>query len=92
MDRASVRAHLEVLKERFADLLADAEIRDSLGTDYAFRFFVAQATWSDVVARLASELDYDSFKREVGRHKGRSGAACEDALHDVWSVMHHLQK
>ena len=45
-----------------------------------------------VVAELAEETDYDNFKSEVGRHQGKSGAACEHALHDVWSVMNRLQK
>lgn len=91
MVRARVRAHLEALRERFPDLLEAAEMHDSLGTDYAYRCFVSKATWSDVVARLAAELDYDNFKTEVRRHQGRAGAAYEDALHDVCSVMHRLQ-
>jgi len=44
------------------------------------------------VAELAEETDYDNFKSEVARHRGKTGAAYEHALHDVWSVMNRLQK
>jgi hypothetical protein len=45
-----------------------------------------------VLAGLAEEIDYDNFKSEVARHQGRAGAAYECSLHEVWSVMHGLQK
>lgn len=45
-----------------------------------------------VLAGLAEETDYDNFKSEVARHQGKSGAAYEHSLHDVWSVMHKLQE
>ena len=31
-------------------------------------------------------------KSEVAHHQGKTGAAYEHSLHDVWSVMHKLQK
>ena len=92
MVRARVRAHLENLKERFADLLGQCEIHQFAGTDYAFRIFVAKPVWSQVLAGLAEETDYDNFKSEVARHQGKAGAAYEDSLHEVWSVMYKLQK
>ena len=45
-----------------------------------------------MVAALAEETDYDNFKDEVARQKGKAGAAYEHSLHEVWSVMHRLQK
>jgi len=92
MVRARVRAHLKALRKRFAILLQDCEIQEFTGTDYAFRIFVAKPVWSQVLAGLAEETDYDNFKSEVARHQGRSGAAYEGSLHDVWSVMYKLQK
>lgn len=92
MVRARVRNHLEALRKRFADLLGDCEIQESTSADYAYRFFVEKAVWVQVVAELANETDYDNFKSEVASHQGRSGAAYEHSLHDVWSVMHKLQK
>ena len=92
MVRARLRSHLEALKDRFSDLLADCEIMESAGTDYAFRIFVSKTIWSEVVAGLTEEMDYDNFKSKVAQHQGRAGADYEHSLHEVWSVMHRLQK
>ncbi|MGH7144253.1 MAG: hypothetical protein ACREJ2_09050 [Planctomycetota bacterium] len=92
MVRARVRAHLESLKKRFGSLLGPCEIQEFPGTDYAFRIFVAKPAWSQVLAGLAEETDYDNFKSEVARYQGKAGAAYEHSLHDVWSVMYKLQK
>ena len=45
-----------------------------------------------MIAGLAEETDYDNFKSEVAHHQGKVGAAYEHSLHEVWSVMHKLQK
>ena len=92
MVRARVRGHLEALKKRFPDLLRQCEIQEFAGTDYAFRVFVDKPVWSQVLSGLAEETDYDNFKSEVARHQGRAGAAYERSQHEVWSVMHRLQK
>ena len=89
--RARVRWHLEVLKERFPDVLGQCDILEFAGTDYAFRIFIPKRVWSQVLSGLADETDYDNFKSEVGR-QGRGAAAYERSLHDVWSVMHRLQE
>jgi hypothetical protein len=91
MVRARVRGHLEALQRRFPDLLGTSEIQHSTTADYAFRLFVDKQAWRDMVAALADETDYDNFKSEVARHQGRRGAAYEESLHDVWSVMNRLQ-
>ena len=92
MVRARVREHLDALKKRFPDLLGQCEIQKSAGTDYAYRLFVQKSAWVQVVAGLAEETDYDNFKSEVARHQGRAWAGYERSLHEVWSVMHKLQK
>lgn len=92
MVRARVRSHLEKLKERFVDLLADCDIMEFAGTDYAFRIFVPKSAWQQVLVGLAEEMDYDNFKSEVARFQGENGADYEHSLHDVWSVMNKLQK
>jgi hypothetical protein len=92
MIRARVRGHLEALKKRFPDLLGQCDIQEFAGTDYAFRIFVVKMVWSQMLSGLAEETDYDNFKSEVARHQGRVGAAYERSLHEVWSVMHRLQK
>ena len=92
MVRARLRGHLEALKKRFPELLGEYEIQESAGTDYAFRLFVPKSAWTQVVAGLAEETEYDNFKSEVARHQGHGGAPYRHALHDVWSVMNRLQK
>lgn len=92
MVRARLRVHLEALKECFPQLLGECEIQESSGTDYAYRLFVQKSSWTQVLASLAEQTDYDNFKSEVARHQGESGADYEHSLHDVWSVMHRLQK
>ncbi|MFI5458761.1 MAG: hypothetical protein ACHRXM_25315 [Isosphaerales bacterium] len=51
-----------------------------------------KSAWTQVLAGLGEETDYDNFKSEVARHQGQSGAAYERSLHEVWSVMNRLQK
>lgn len=92
MVRCRLRQHMESLKERFPDLLANCEIKEFSGADYAFRIFVDKQVWSQVLFRLNDEVDYDNFKSEVARFQGRDGTAYEDSLHEVWSVMYSLQE
>lgn len=92
MVRARVRAHLDALKARYPDPLGACEIQASSHTDYAYRLFVSKNDWAQVMSRLTLDTDYGNFKSEVHRHQGRAGAPYEHALHDVWSVMHALQK
>lgn len=92
MVRARVRSHLEALKANFSDLLADCEIKEFAGTDYAYRIFVPKSIWAQVMVGLTEEMDYDNFKSKVARHQGSAGADYEHSLHEVWSVMNRLQK
>jgi hypothetical protein len=92
MIRARLRSHLDALLKRFPDLFGETEIQTFAGTDYAFRVFVAKPVWSNVLAALAEETDYDNFKSEVARHLGKDGMAYEKSLHDVWDVMYGLQR
>lgn len=92
MVRARLHPHLEALKTRFPDLLGGCDIKQFPGTDYAFRIFVEKPVWTQVMAGISDELDYDNFKSEVARFQGRQGANYEHSLHEVWSVMYRLQK
>ena len=92
MIRARLRPHLDALLKRFPDLFGDIEIQKFAGTDYAFRVFVAKPVWSNLLAALAEETDYDNFKAEVAHHLGKDGMAYEKSLHDVWDVMYGLQR
>jgi hypothetical protein len=92
MVRARLGSHLDALLKRFSDRLDGIEIQTFPGTDYAFRIFVAKPVWSDVLAALAAETDYDNFKAEVASHQGNDGKAYGKSLHDVWEVMYGLQQ
>ena len=89
--RARVNAHLADLAARFPNLLNRRAIKESTDTDYRFRLIVDKMVWSQVMAQLATETDYDSFKTAVGREAGVSGRAYLDALHEVWAVTCKLQ-
>jgi hypothetical protein len=89
MVRARVRRHLEALKGRFSELVGACEIHQFSG-DYAFRIFVDKPIWSQVLAGLSEEVDYDNFKSEVARFQ--SSDEYEQSLHDVWEVMRRLQR
>jgi len=91
MVRARVRSHLEALKDRFTDLLANCDIKEFAGADYAFRIFVDKAVWSQVLVGLNEEMDYDNFKSKVAHHQGQAGDHYERSLHNVWSEMNKLQ-
>lgn len=92
MVRARLRSHLEALKQRFPDSFQGCEIREFPGSDYAFRIFVNKSAWSHVLSGLADETDYDNFKSAVSQYQGTKGANYIHSLHEVWSVMHRLQR
>jgi len=92
MVRARVRDHLEALQKRFPNLIGECEIQEYAEMVYAFRIFVDKPVWSQVLAGLAEETDYDNFKSEVARHQGPAGADYKQSLREVWSVMNKLQK
>lgn len=92
MVRTRVRDHLEALKDHFPHLLGECEIQESASTDYAYRLFVQKSVWSQVLASLAEETDYDNFKSAVARHQNNFDNEYEKSLHNVWSVMYRLQK
>ena len=92
MVRTRLRSHLTALQDRFPEFIGACEIKEFVGTDYAFRLFVPKSVWKQVLAALAEETDYDNFKSEVARHQGKAGAAYEHSLHEVWKVMNRLQK
>lgn len=92
MVRARLREHLTALQQRFPELLADSEIREFAGSDYAYRIFVPKAVWSQVLVGLNDELDYDNFKSKAAEFLGAAGDDYLRKLHEVWSVMSRLQK
>jgi hypothetical protein len=91
MVRARVRDHLEALARRYPGWMGGREIEESTGTDYAYRVFVPKTIWTDVLAALSEDVDYDNFKSATARHQP-SGSEYEHALHAVWAVMNRIQR
>jgi hypothetical protein len=91
MIRARRKEHLDNLKQRFPSL-ASAEIRESPNNDYRYRFIIAKSLWLQVVEALAAEQTWSNFKHEAASHLGRSESEYVNALHEVWSVMHGIQR
>lgn len=89
MIRARVREDLVKLADRVGlPELVDA-IRDDIGTDYAYRFFVARDVWIEYLLAAGQALNYGNFKNAAlaGQHGGGRSAA----YHDVWAVMKRWQ-
>ncbi len=91
MVRARVKSHIEALQERFGEL-GDAELIETLNSDYRFRIIVDKTAWMEAVGRMIAEQDYTNFKNAADSVQGRAGTAYIRALHRVWDVMYELQK
>lgn len=92
MIRGRLRDHLERLKARCAPRLDASDIAESRDADYRYRMFVSKEAWQAIASELAGEVDYDNFKSAVAQYQGAAGQAYDEALHDVWGVMHGLQR
>ncbi|MBT4692212.1 MAG: hypothetical protein HOB73_02590 [Planctomycetaceae bacterium] len=92
MVRARLQGHLEGLKLRFPEELANLEIVETQETDYRYRLFADKTVWARVLQLLGDELDYDNFKSKVARNLDGVGDEYEQSLHDVWDIMQRLQR
>ncbi len=66
------------------------EIEEWARADYRYRFICGEADVAQVMACLASTLDYDNFKSKIGRTPDQKSKL--DAYHEIWSVMAELQR
>src|SRR5262245_28238814 len=82
--RARLREDLEALREQIPALRVYSD-RDA---DYRWRALVTRAEWVAAVAELATELDYDNFKRAVAERQGRDR---QRLYHRVWATLRELQ-
>jgi hypothetical protein len=90
MIRARRSSHLRNLQRRFPTL-ANAEIVSLPNRDYRYRLIVPKEAWVRVIAELAQEQEWSNFKAETARYQSAEPEYV-GALHDVWSVMYHLQE
>lgn len=88
--RARDRRHLELLIADFEEF-ADAEIIDTPNADYACRIICDKQAWAAVLNRLVMNLDYENFKNHAHENEGRTGAAFNDILPEVWSITRRMQ-
>jgi len=89
MIRARSKAHLQRLQLRFP-AIGDTEIITTPNTDYRYRIVVPKSAWANTIAELATEQTWSNFKNEVARFGGRN--EYEQALHEIWLIMHRLQR
>ncbi|MGB7212584.1 MAG: hypothetical protein WBC97_08145 [Gemmatimonadales bacterium] len=62
---------------------------ESLDTDYRWRAQVPALELGVLMAELITHINYDNFKRAVGRRLGPGRAVL---YHEVWDVLKDLQK
>ncbi len=91
MVRARLREHLCGLQERFPDL-AGAEIIITPHRDYRYRLVVPKRVWASILFELTLEQEWSNFKDEAEAYQGERGAEYVHALHQIWYVMHGLQR
>ena len=72
--------------------MADSEIVTMPNRDYRYRLIVPKQAWVRILAELAEEQDWSNFKNEVAVYQGKGGASYARALHDIWEIMHRLQR
>jgi hypothetical protein len=90
MIRARCREHLCALQQRFT-ALADFNVQDTPGRDYAHRLILPKRVWAGVLSELATEQEWSNFKDEVAEFQGQAGRKYVRALHDVWTRMARFQ-
>jgi hypothetical protein len=91
MIRARSKPHLQNLLARFP-ALSGAKIVALPNRDYRYRLIVPKPVWVGVLSELANEQCWSNFKNEAAKRRGKAGAEYVSALHEVWRVMHGLQR
>ena len=91
MVRGRLKDHLRNLCNRFS-AIAGAQIVTMANRDYRYRVIVPKGVWVQILAELAEEQAWSNFKDEACAHQGQEGASYVRALHDVWGIMHRLQR
>lgn len=89
MIRARVRDDLSRLANRIQRPELGDQIRDDIGTDYAYRVFVDKQVWLDYLLAAGRALNYSNFKATA--LAGQHNSPCSSAYHDVLSVMKRWQ-
>lgn len=83
--RARDKMSLQPLVDRYGAKLV-AKVGRS---DYPHRVFISRTDFVDWLVELGETLDYDNYKNRAARTRGYDFV---EPLHDVWAVMHQLEK
>ena len=87
--RARDRAALEPLQVAiFAMQEIEVDILNTPNADYPYRLHTDQSVFARWVAHAARDITYKNFK---GRCVSTLPEEYQNALHDVWSVMHQVE-
>ena len=90
MVRARTTEHLQNLKDKFPQIAT--EIISSKDTDYRYRLVMPKAQWLAILQDIGQEQDWSNFKNKVHQSEALCGRGYSNSLHEVWDVMHKLQK
>lgn len=85
--------------ESFAHLggVEPDKIIETPEADYAWRALMPRSKWTEAMAKISADVDYENFKSEASRWKRANdvprwiGETWMNCLHNVWSVMYRLQ-
>ena len=83
MVRARERTHL-------TELFPDRAVVELTPADYPYRVFLPKGRFIEWIATQAERIDYPDFKSAIP--EGPISDRYHQACHDVWAVMHDLQK
>jgi hypothetical protein len=65
------------------------EIIENEGTDYPYRIYVNQSAWAEVMAEMATGIDYPNFKESVMKSQGPERAHLYSR---VWSILYGAEE
>ena len=85
--RAPVKNDLEALRERYLPTLSD--IAEDPETEYKFRAKASREEVAQALSRIATDIDYASFKDRTKEMRGSSAARIYGG---VWEVLWELKE
>ena len=85
--RSRVARDLEELRERYLENLGPT-ISDA-GTDYAHRAHCSHEAWGTAMSRMAEDIDYGNFKRQIKKVQGTARARIYSG---VWNKLWELNR
>lgn len=92
-NKVMVRMRTKLHAERLVGFCPEEDKPEILETppprDYRFRVALDKKTWTYLVAKFASSIDYPNFKSRCALEKQPAGYM--NSLHDVWDSLYRVQ-